>query len=65
MKYNWHDHGPDSEMPCDGNSVVIIQQRNGAFDKATAKEFGWLHRVDKDGKKWGGDILKWCLISEE
>ncbi len=47
------------EMPCDGDRIVKIKQRDGNKDTAPASEFGWVHRLDYNGEPWSGDIVSW------
>ena len=58
MKWQKHD---GKEMPCDKSTRVVIRQRDGWIDRATAGEFGWKHRTGFDGKPFEGDIVEWRL----
>jgi hypothetical protein len=46
-----------SFMPVSPDQVVTVLQRNGEQDEGKASEFGWKHRLDHNGKPWGGDII--------
>ena len=59
----WQQNNGET-IPCDRSERVIIRQRNGAIDRATAGEFGWKHRAGYDGNPFEGDIIEWMLEAD-
>lgn len=56
-------HGKN--MPVEADKTVRVLQRNGSYDKAKAREFNWVHRLDHDGKPWGGDIVSYEEVASD